>query len=45
MKENIKTKFTPKDTHKESPKDAPPDIKPMCDKEKKELIEKLPSLI
>ena len=38
MKENIRTKFTLKDTRKDTPKDAPPDIKPIGDKEKKELI-------
>ena len=39
MKENIRTKFTPKNY----PKDTPPDIKPMDDKDKKKkkLIEKL----
>ena len=35
MKDKIGTKFTPK----ESPKDAPPDVRPIDDKEKKELIE------
>ena len=36
IKENIRTKFTPKD--------APPDVKAIVDKEKKELVEKLSNL-
>ena len=36
MKENIRTRFTPKDT--------PPDVKAIVDKEKKELVEKLLNL-
>ena len=36
MKENIRTKFIPKD--------APPDIKAIVDREKKDLVEKLLSL-
>ena len=37
MKENIRTKFIPK----ESPKDTPNDVKQIDDKEKKEIIDKI----
>ena len=36
MKENIRTKFTPKD--------APPDVQAIVDKEKKVIVEKLLNL-